>query len=290
MIFLALGLVAAMADTDPALNPVYHEPAAQYCLAEVDVNPKSYVSDVRPDENPAAEASDQYNWALSLSYGISDFSPNRGHWSDYSFTLRHYWENASLALEYLSAERFDNNADAVALDAYVDLWRRAYTNLRYQYSLDPDHYPDYSYRMEIFQGVGKGWELAGSYDHLNFDGNSVDMYGAGLGKYKGNWYLRWRTLFVPSTARLGISHRALARYYYAGNGDDYMEINGGFSRGGEFIRGTRIVETTKSQSIGAAIQKYFHPRWGIKLSGGYDDDKDSFVERSISLGIFTRWL
>src|SRR4030067_2543011 len=242
MIFLVLGLVTAMADFDLPMDRGYHDSATQYCLAEVDVNPKSYDSDVSFGENPVSEVSNQYKWALSLSYGFSDFSPNRGHWSDYSTTLRHYWENASIGLEYLSAERFDNNADALALDAYVDFWHRAYANIRYQYSLDPDHYPDYSYRMEIFQGVGKGWEIAGSDDHLNFDGNSVDLYGAGVGKYTGNWYLRWRTLFVPSTARLGISHRALARYYYAGNGDDYMEINGGFSRGGEFIRGTRIVE------------------------------------------------
>ena len=290
MIFLVLGLVTVMADFDPPMDRGYHDAAAQYCLAEVDVIPKSYYSDVRFDEKPESEVSDQYKWALSLSYGFSDFSPNRGPWLDYNINLRHYWKHASLGFEYLSAERFDQNADAFALDAYVDFWRRAYANLRYQDSQDADLYPDYSYRMEIFQGVGKGWELSGSYDHLNFGGNNVDMYGAGLGKYAGNSYLRWRTLFIPSTARLGISHRAIARYYYAGNGDDYMEINGGFSRGGEFIRGTRIVETTKSHSIGAAFQKYFHPRWGIKLSAGYDDDKDSFIERSISAGIFTRWL
>lgn len=290
MIFLVLGLVTAMADCDTAMDRADHDSAAQYCLAEAEVHPESYDSDVSLDRNPESEVPDQYKWAASLSYGFSDFSPNRGHWHDDSITVRHYWKHASLGFEYLSAGRFELNDDAFALDAYVDFWRRAYANLRYQYSQDAILYPDDSYRMELFQGVGKGWEPSVSYDHMNFGNNNVDMYGAGLGKYTGNWYLRWRTLFIPSTARLGISHRAIARYYYAGNGDDYIEINGGFSRGGEFIRGTRIVETTKSQSVGAALQKYFNPRWGIKLSAGYDDDKDSFVERSISVGIFTRWL
>ena len=289
MIFIVLGLVTVMADFDPAMDRGYHDSAAQYCLAEVDVTPKSYDSDIRFAENPESEVPDQYKWALSLSYGFSDFSSNRGDSLDYSITLRHYWKHASLGFEYLSAERFDLNDDAFALDAYVDFWPRAYANLRYQYSPDADLYPDYSYRMELFQGAGTGWELAGSYDHMDFSGSSVDMYGAGLGKYTGNWYLRWKTLFIPSTARLAISNRAIARYYYSGNGDDYVEINGGFSRGGEFIPATKIVETTKSQSFGAAFQNYFHPRWGIKLSAGYDDNKDSFVERSISTGIFTRW-
>ena len=292
MIFLVLGLVTAMADCDTAMDRINYDSAAQYCLAEVEVHPKSYDSDVRLDRNPESEVPAQYKWAASLSYGFSDYSPDRGHWDDYSITIRHYWKSASLAFEYLSAEHFDENDDAFALDAYVDIWPRAYANLRYQYSPDAERYPNYSYRMEIFQGVGKGWEPSVSYDHMNFGGNNVDMYGAGLGKYTGNWYLRWRTLFIPSTARLGISHRTIARYYYSGNGDDYVEINGGFSRGGEFIRDTRIIQATKSQSFGAALQKYFNPRWGIKLSAGYDDDKDTFpaVERSISVSVYTRWL
>ena len=290
MVLLALGLVTAMADCDMAMDRGDQDSVAHYCVAQAEENPETFDSDVSSDENPEPEVSDQYKWALSLSYGFSDFSPNRGQWDDYSLTIRHYWNSASLGFEYLSAERFDLNDNAFALDAYVDVWPRAYANLRYQYSQDADLYPDYSYRIEIFQGVGKGWEPSVSYDHMNFRGNNVDMYGAGLGKYTGNWYLRWRTLFIPSTAKLGISHRAIARYYYVGNGDDYVEVNGGFSRGGEFIRGTRIVEATKSQSVGAAFQKYISPRWGIKLSAGYDDDKNSFVERSFSVSVYTRWL
>src|SRR4030067_3202563 len=106
-----------MADFAPPMDRGYHDAAAQYCLAEVDVIPKSYYSDVRLDEKPESEVSDQYKWALSLSYGFSDFSPNRGPWHDYNINLRHYWKHASLGFEYLSAERFDQNDDAFALDA-----------------------------------------------------------------------------------------------------------------------------------------------------------------------------
>jgi len=243
----------------------------------------------RRRQEPESEAPDTYKWFANLSYGFSEFSPDRSDWHYYSAAVRRYWKQGSLGFEYLGSKRFESDDYAFALDAYVDLWRRAYANLRYQYSPNAILYPDDSYRIEIFQGVGRGWELSGSYDHMDFGESNVDMYGAGLGKYTGNWYLRWRTLFVPSTARLGISHRALARYYYAGNGDDYFEINGGFSRGGEFLRGTTIVETTKSQSFGAAFQKYFNPHWGLKISAGYSDDKNSFVERSISVKILTRW-
>jgi YaiO family outer membrane protein len=196
-------------------------------------------------------------------------------------------------MEYLDARRFDTGDYALALDAYVDTWRRAYMNLRYQYAPNASVFPRDSYRAEVFQGIGKGWELSGSYDHLDFTGSSTSLYGVGIGTYTGDWYFRWRTLFIPSAARLGVSNRALARYYYAGNSDDFIEINGGFSSGGDFVQGTTIVEATRGHGFGAVYQTYFDPRWGCKVAAGYYDEKttveQSIVEKSISLKVMTRW-
>ncbi len=298
MIFGVWSLVAAMAVGSTETARGDYAAAARDYRAEVEARSGSHEGKLElarvlavsnPRDEAISEVPDSYDWSASLSYGFSDFSPDRGPWHDYRATLRRYGSRGSLGFEVLHAGRFGRDDDAFALDAYVDFRRRAYANLRYQVSPDAALYPDDSYRVEIFQGIGRGWEPSASYDHMDFGSNNVDMYGAGLGKYRGNWYLRWRALFVPSTAALGISHRALARYYYSGNGDDYIEVNGGFSRGGEFVRGTRIVETTRSRSFGAALQNYFHPRWGVKLSAGYDDDKDSFVERSFLVEVSRRW-
>jgi YaiO family outer membrane protein len=247
----------------------------------------------RQRQAPEAAAPEIYTWSASLAYDVSKFSTDRSDWQYYTATVRRYWENGSLGVEYLRSRRFDSDDYAVALDAYVDTWRRAYANLRYQYAPHADLYPKDSYRAEIFQGVGRGWELSGSYDHLDFSGSSVGWYGAGIGKYTGNWYLRWRTLFIPSSARAGVSHRALARYFYAGNGDDYAELNGGFSHGGEFVQGTTIIETTRGHWYGAAFQNYFRPQWGFKISADYDDERtlveQSIVEKTMSFKIMTRW-
>lgn len=244
----------------------------------------------RRRQEPEAEAPDAYRWLANLSYGNSSFSPVQSEWHYYSATVRHYWQWVSLGFEYLGSRRFESDDYALALDAYVDLWPRAYANVRFQYSPRAVLFPDDSYRVELFQGVGKGWELSCSYDHMDFGESNVDMYGVGLGKYTGNWYFRWRTLFIPSAARLGTSHRVLARYYYAGNGDDYVELNGGYSRGGRFLRGTEIVETTRGKSFGAAFQKYIDPRWGVKITGGYSDDNTyPFREKNVSATIARRW-
>lgn len=244
----------------------------------------------RSREMPESVAPDTYKWLLNLSYGFSEFSPVRGDWNYYSASLRHYWQQGSLAFEYLDSVRFGSDDFALALDAYVDLWPRSYANISYQYSPRAILYPNDSYRIEIFQGVGTGWEPSGSYDHMDFVTTNVDMYSLGLGKYTGNWYFRWRTIFVPSSAELSISHHALARYFFAGNGDDYFEINGGFGQGGEFLAGTTIVKTTRNKSYGAVFQKYINPLWGFKISTGYSDNNTyPFIERNISANILTRW-
>jgi YaiO family outer membrane protein len=250
-----------------------------------------YLASLQQRRNePEAEAPGAYTWLANLSYGISEYSPVRGYWHYSSASVRHYWQKGSLAFEYLDSLRFGFDDNAFALDGYVDLWPRAYANVRYQYSPRGILFPDDSYRVEVFQGAGKGWELSGSYDHMDFGGTNVDMYGVGLGKYTGNWYFRWRTLLVPSTAELSTSYHVLARDYFAGNGDDYVEINGGFGQGGEFLAGTTIVKTTRSKSYGAAFQKYINPRWGFKISIGYSDTNIyPFIERNISANILMRW-
>jgi YaiO family outer membrane protein len=244
----------------------------------------------RSRQSPESVSPETYKWLLNLSYGFSEFSPIRGDWHYYSASIRHYWQRGSLAFEYLDSMRFGSDDYALALDAYVDLWPRSYANISYQYSPHAILFPNDSYRIEIFQGVGKGWEPSISYDHLDFTTTNVDMYSLGLGKYTGNWYFRWRTIFVPSSAALSISHHVLARYFFSGNADDYFEINGGFGHGGEFLAGTTIVKTTRNKSYGAVFQKYINPRWGFEISTGYIDyNVYPFIERYISANILTRW-
>lgn len=252
---------------------------------------ESYLASLKPHvQNPEAFVPEGYHWSASMSGGMTKFSPIRNDWSDYGLSIRRHFTHGSLAAEWLGARRFQIDDDAWALDAYVDLWKRSYANLRYQQGPAADLFPDNSWRAEIFQGAGRGWELSGSYDHLQFGNSMTDMYGAGIGKYIGNFYLRGRTLFIPGTGFLSLSHRGIVRYYYAGNGDDYVELSGGWSRGGDLVpRTTGAVIRTKSSSAGISVVKFFHPRWGLKLGASYGDEENSFVERGFSAALYTRW-
>ncbi|HNW91427.1 MAG TPA: YaiO family outer membrane beta-barrel protein, partial [bacterium] len=238
--------------------------------------------------NPAATVPAGFAWSVNAEYGVTRFRPERAEWRESSVTVRRHFSRGSLAVEYLDANRFSLADRALAVDAYADLWPRAYVNLRYQHCDDGQLYANHAYRAELFQGVGSGWELSGSYDHMDWGTTNTDMYGAGLGRYFGDWYLRERTMFIPATAGMGYAHSLLARYYYSGNADDYAEISGGFGHGRQYRSdGTR--ERTQSSSAGLVVQKYLTDHFGVKLGAGYDDDRHAFVDYTLSIGLLTRW-
>ncbi len=236
-------------------------------------------------QNPEDSVPAGYRWSARISGSQTSFSPDRDSWNDQELSLRRHFTRGSLALELLRAERFGRNDTALALDAYTPLWNRAYANLRYQNG--SGLLPDQSWRVEVFQGAGRGWEWSGSYDHLDF-GSNTDLFGLGVGRYVGNYYMRYKALYVSESGSL--SHRGTLRNYYAGNGDDYVEITAGTGRSNEIADGTFGGTIRRSNaSVGVAWVKYFHPQWGFKIGAGYADDVDGFDERRITASIYSRW-
>jgi YaiO family outer membrane protein len=230
-----------------------------------------------------------FRWALRVGGTHTSFDPSREDWNEYEVALRRKFDRGSLALEMLRADRFGEHATAWALDGYVTLWERAYANVRYQYGSD-ELYPDHAWRAELFQGVGKGWELSGSYDHLEFDGSDTDMYGVGVGRYFGNFYARYRMLHVPGVGSGSLSHRGQLRWYYEGNADDYFEVSAGTGRSHDLDNSgfDRVVASSHS-SFGLTWVKYFAPNWGFKIGAGFANDVDGFDERSVTASLYARW-
>lgn len=235
--------------------------------------------------SPEAFVPPGYEWSARISTSHTDFSPERDSWSDQELSLRRHFSRGSVALEVLRAQRFDRHDTALALDAFTPLWQRAYANVRYQNSLGNRLLADQAWRVEVFQGAGRGWELSGSYDHLDF-GSSTDMYGIGIGRYVGNFYARYKALYVTGSG--SISHRALLRHYFAGNGDDYFEVAAGSGRQDE-VGGFGSTARSSDSSVNLAFVKYLHPQWGFQLTAGYAGDVDGFDERRVSASVHTRW-
>ncbi len=236
---------------------------------------------------PDALLAGDYAWSLRAGVDHTNFSGGRESWNDAGVTLRHKFARGSLGLEVLHADHFGRRDSAWALDGYVSLWARAYANVRYQHGPSSGILPRYSWRTELFQGVGSGWELSASIDHLRFS-SDTEFYGVGVGRYVGNWYLRYKLQHVPGVSSGSWSHRVVARNYYRGNADDYFEVSGSSGRSSDLDRSGALVRDSNA-SLGASWTHYFRPDWGFKVGVGASDDADGFDERQLSFSLYRRW-
>ena len=93
---------------------------------------------------------------------------------------------------------------------------------------------------------------------------------------------------MPGLSSGSWSHRVVARNYYRGNADDYLELTGSSGRSSDFDRGGALVRNS-SASLGLSWMRYVRADWGFKLGAGASDDADGFDERGVSLALYRRW-
>lgn len=228
-----------------------------------------------------------YRWSASAGWDHTGFSGDRESWNDADLTVRRQFSRGSLGLELLRADHFGTRDTAWALDGYVPLWPRAYANLRYQHGPSGGVLPRQAWRAEVFQGVGSGWELSASVDHLRFSGDT-EFYGIGVGRYVGNWYGRYKLQHVPGVGNGSWSHRVLLRNYYKGDADDYLEVSASSGRSTDMDRFGTVVRDSNA-AVGVAWKHYFAPNWGFKIGLGYADDDGGYDEQRVSASLYTRW-
>lgn len=237
--------------------------------------------------NPDVIPTDGYRWSASAGWSHTRFSGNRQSWNDADLMLRRRFERGSLGLELVRAEHFNNSDIAWALDAYAPLWSRAYANVRYQHGPSSGVLPRQAWRVEVFQGVGRGWELSASVDHLRFSGDT-EFYGVGVGRYVGNWYGRYKLQHVPGVGSGSWSHRVLLRNYYRGDADNYLEVSASSGRSTDMDRFGSLVRDN-SAAFGVAWRRQLTPEWGFKIGAGYAADDGDYDEQRLSASIYKRW-
>ncbi len=246
---------------------------------------KSLVALTSETLNPVAPTQ-AYQWAVSggLSRTASGSSSAHGN----SLSVRRYGELGSIAVERLGLRRYGYNDQAWAVDAYPRLWQGAYANVRYQYTDAPELYPARSWRAELYQNVGGGWELAASHDHLGF-GSGVNIDGISVGKYWGNFFARWRHQRVKSDSSSGSGDRLFVRYYYEGDADHYVEAN--LSRGRSDDFSSALIQSSRSDSRGLVWYHFVTRDWGFKLSASRSMDSSGNGVRATDagIGLTRRW-
>ena len=224
-------------------------------------------------------------WESTLLLDVQTFSTDRQDWTTTTALVRREIFLGSVALGLMQTRRFDQEDRAFLADSYVNLWRRAYANIRLQLAPRRKVLPSTDTAIEIYQGVGQGWELSGSYRRMAFPGTIVHIYGSSLAWYLGSWYLRGQTRFVPVNQGMDSFTMAAARRYIV-TVDNFLEIGAGLGR--EVVTGPDGPEYADTYVLIFRGQAFINRRWGFTLSGNLQQTPD-YRQRGLTAGVISRW-
>ncbi|MDP8206948.1 MAG: YaiO family outer membrane beta-barrel protein [Candidatus Electryonea clarkiae] len=228
-------------------------------------------------------------WEGRFNFILNTYMPSRPDWNTYETSVKREIPIGSIALGYKRITRFDQWDYSFYLDSYLDLWRKSYGNFRIESSPDYMFLPRTDYILEIFQGIGIGWEISGGFHLMQFPDLDVDIYLLSLGKYLGPWYLRERAILTTDDGKINQTHLIGIRYY-PGNIDDYIELTIGVSKQAQEVTNMEIQnEIFQKASYSLLFQKFLLKNYGMSVSGMYQEDFDRLIERSLIVSLIIRW-
>lgn len=236
--------------------------------------------------SPEAAIAAGYTWTAGLTGSVQD-TGDVPRWNDQTLSLRHYMKRGSIGFEALRAHRFDQTDRAWAIDTYASLWQGAYANLRYQVAPAARLFPARSGRIELYQSLGNGWEASVSEDVLGFD-TRVNIHGVSLARYTGNFYVQLRHQNIVSKDAHGSGDRLLARWYYAGNADSYLEATASRGRSDDPLS----LGAGRARSGGGSLTwvHYLSRDWGARVGASFARSGSGQArERGIGFGLYRRW-
>ncbi len=237
-----------------------------------------------PDTVPPA-------WFAGLWYERDFISSDLPQWTDWAgvraAAVRELPRGA-IGLELFVAERFVLRDRGMLVDAYGELWNRAYGNLRLRVTPGADVLPGKDVRGELFQAWPGGWELSGSGWWMDFPEHDATVLGVGLARYLGSWYLREVVTLGRLAGESALSARVLARRYLHPP-REYVEVSGGVGKEVVVLGAGPVVDVRGTRFVQAGLQKFLTPTWGVAATLAYNRFQGAPSRRGGSVGVLARF-
>ena len=224
-------------------------------------------------------------WEPQMIVEQLSFSDERPDWTTLTLLVKRETSFGSVAAGYLQTERWDQSDAMFVIEGYVDLWERAYGNLRLHTLSNRQVLPEGDLTVEVYQGIGAGWEISGLLRQMNFPEKTTRILGSTVARYSGQWYLRGQALIVPDGQNLDWFGMGTVRRYFK-TVDDFIEI--GIGSGQEIETGSEGPAFIMTRVLTGRVQLFLQQRWGLTFGGSYQQREG--VERlGYTLGLITRW-
>ncbi len=247
------------------------------------------VDTVPLDDSPLADTVPR--WFAGIRHDREIITSDLPQWSDWTLSqalLVRQLKGGSVGAEIFEVGRFRRRDWGIALDGYKDLWERAYGNLQIRATPGAEVVPRADVRLEVFQAFPSGWEVSGSYRRMDFDTDDVDLVGAAVARYVGNWYLREVTTVSTLAGRAAFSFSAMARRLLSPPWE-YVEVAGGLGREVMVLGSGPTVDVRETRFLQGRIQKFLHGDWGLSAGVAYHRFEGAPQRRGLSLGLITRF-
>ena len=285
LLALALAAAASGAVATPPADKVPAPPAEDVAARPAAVLPAP--AGVADTGAAAPDTGARGSWRASLSYGFEDFTSSWASWQAWDARFERKTASGSIAAEALASTRFGVWDQGGALDAYHLLWRRAYGNLRIGLAPGAQVTPRFDLTAEVYQGLPAAWEASASYRRMSYATSGVNLWGASLAKYAGNWYVVARLTAVPQAGRLGGGISLLARRYLE-TADDYVDLSAG--TGNEIVTlAADSVAVDRSRFLAARLQRFLTARVGVSVAATYNTQQGIPTRRGLTVAAMYRW-
>ena len=229
----------------------------------------------------------EYPWETSIFYTFESLTEDRPSWHRLEALVLRRFNGRSVLVKGIRVRRFQTWDEAVAVGGYLDLWRQSYGHVSLQYAPDAVALADVDFYGEIFQGIGDGWEAAGSYRLRSYPQESVHLAGAALAKYIGKWYLREKSTLVFRAGETGYTQTVSARRYFTPP-REFVEVRAGIGRGVALVGPGPSVEFTRTYFASVRLQRFLTPHIGYSV-GASHSNIEFYARSGVILGLLVRW-
>ena len=171
-------------------------------------------------------------WSAEVMMTRDTFSDDREPWTETWISLGRETPVGSIFVRGRQAHRFGLEDQQADVEFYPTFRAGTYAFVGVGFGTDELLYPEHYFFFDLYQSIGRGFEVSGGYRNLGFV-ETTQIYLGTLTKYSGNWMLTGKVSVVPDpVAGNSWSYLFNVRRYFGDAGTSYY----GFGYGHGFSR------------------------------------------------------
>jgi YaiO family outer membrane protein len=197
-------------------------------------------------------------WEAGASYSVDSFDDGTDPWREATISLTRKTRVGSLILRGSRAERFGEEDQLGEVDFYPRFRPGTYAYLSAGVTPGPVLYPRYRLAFDLYQSLGRGFEVSGGARYLDFE-SPATIYVATLSKYIGNWMFTGKLYHVPGSGDLDSTFgQGGFRRYFGGDGTSYVGVTYSHGFSVEEVRNVVDLATLHADTIRGEFDRRLH--------------------------------